>query len=119
MAGADELVHQQGIALDGINPEVLQSSDFGAHGILGDGPIDPRASTVGRQVCYDVYGSNPMRSWGASRQSQLPTVTKAATLVTKRPTEACAALVGRNNCPYHRDGYGKRLGLRNRGILMV
>jgi hypothetical protein len=29
---------------------------------LGDGPIDPRASTVGRQVCYDVYGSNPMRS---------------------------------------------------------
>ena len=44
---------------------------------------------------------------------------RLATLVTQRPTEACAALVGRNNCPYHRDGYGKCLGLRDRGILMV
>jgi hypothetical protein len=56
------LVHQQGVAFDGINPEVLQSSNFGAHGILGDGPLDPRASTAGRQGCYYGYGSNPMRS---------------------------------------------------------
>ena len=35
MAGADQLVHQQGIAFDGINPEVLQSSGFGAHGMVG------------------------------------------------------------------------------------
>ena len=34
-AGADKLVHQQRIAVDGINPEALQSSSFGAHGILG------------------------------------------------------------------------------------
>lgn len=61
-AGADKLVHQQRIAVDGINPEALQSSSFGAHGILGDGPINPRPSTAGRQGCYYVYGSNPMRS---------------------------------------------------------
>lgn len=35
LAGTDELVHQQRIAVDGINPEALQSSSFGAHGILG------------------------------------------------------------------------------------
>ena len=35
LAGADKLVHQQRIAVDGINPEALQSSSFGAHGILG------------------------------------------------------------------------------------
>jgi hypothetical protein len=29
---------------------------------LGDGPLDTRACTVGRQGCYDGYGSNPMRS---------------------------------------------------------
>jgi len=62
LAGADQLVHQQGVAFDGINPEVLQSSNFGAHGILGDGPLDPRASTAGRQGCYYGYGSNPMCS---------------------------------------------------------
>ena len=62
LTGTDELVHQQRIAVDGINPEALQSSSFGAHGILGDGPLYPRASRVGRQVCYDVYGSNPIRS---------------------------------------------------------
>ena len=62
LAGADKLVHQQRIAVDGINPEALQSSIFCAHGILGDGPLDTRACTVGRQGCYDGYGSNPMRS---------------------------------------------------------
>ena len=62
LARADKLVHQQRIAVDGINPEALQSSSFGAHEILGDGPPDLRASTVGRQGCYHEYGSNPMRS---------------------------------------------------------
>ena len=62
LAGADKLVHQQRIAVDGINPEALQSSSFGAHEKVGDGPLDPRASTVGRQGCYYEYGSNPIRS---------------------------------------------------------
>jgi hypothetical protein len=29
---------------------------------VGDGPLDTRAPTAGRQGCYDVYGSNPIRS---------------------------------------------------------
>ena len=62
LASADKLIHQQRITVDGINPEALQSSSFGAHGILGDGPLDPRTSTAGRQGCYYGYGSNPMRS---------------------------------------------------------
>jgi hypothetical protein len=41
---------------------VLQSTDVCAHEKVGDGPPDPRASTVGCQGCYDGYGSNPMRS---------------------------------------------------------
>lgn len=62
LAGADKLVHQQRIAVDGIDPEALQSSIFCAHEKVGDGPLDTRAPTAGRQGCYDVYGSNPIRS---------------------------------------------------------
>ena len=86
LARADKLVHQQRIAVDGINPEALQSSSFGAHGIWGTDLLileHPRWAVKGVTMNTVRTRYAPRARRGSPNCQPLR---RLATLVTQRST---------------------------------